>query len=91
MTPMAERKTAGKENKKLKGFIVPSNEQHSAESVPHSLCSAFGMIGSQMTSHQSLVRPLPSADIAEHRASYTSALLGLCLQSAQGGEKGGGL
>lgn len=34
-----------------------------------------------MTSHQSLVRPLPSADIAEHRASYTSALLGLCLQS----------
>jgi hypothetical protein len=31
--------------------------------------------------HQSLVRPLPSADIAEHRASYTLALLVLCLQS----------
>lgn len=47
----------------------------------HLLCSAFGMFGSRMKSHQSLVRPLPSADIAEHRASYTSALLGLCLQS----------
>lgn len=67
------------------------NEQRSAESVPHSLCSAFGMIGSHMTSHQSLVRPLPSADIAEHRASYTSALLGLCLQSErEWGGKGEG-
>lgn len=47
----------------------------------HLLCSAFGMFGSQMKGHQSLVRPLPSADIAEHRVSYTSALLGLCLQS----------
>lgn len=43
-----------------------------------------------MTSHQSLVRPLPSADIAEHRASYTSALLGLCLQSEPRREGGGG-
>lgn len=47
----------------------------------HLLCSAFGSTGSQMKGHQSLVRPLPSADIAEHRVSYTSALLGLCLQS----------
>lgn len=47
----------------------------------HLLCSAFGMFGSQMKGHQSLERPLPSADIAEHRASYISALLGLCLQS----------
>lgn len=69
---------------------MPSNEQHRGESVPHSLCSAFGMIGSQMTSHQSLVRPLPNADIAEHRVSYTLALLGLCLQSEQGEEKRGG-
>lgn len=51
------------------------------EEQPDILCSAFGMFGSQMKGHQSLVRPLPSADIAEHRASYTSALLGLCLQS----------
>lgn len=36
-----------------------------------------------MKSYQSLVHPLPSADIAEHRASYISALLGLCLQSKQ--------
>lgn len=55
---------------------------------PHLLCSAFGMFGSQMKGHQSLVRPLPSADIAGHRASYTWALLGLCLQS--GPQRGGG-
>lgn len=68
---------------------MPSNEQHGAEPVSHSLCSAFGMIGSQMTSHQSLVRPLPNADIAEHRVSYTSALLGLCLQSEWGRKRRG--
>lgn len=79
---------AGEERKRLESFVVSLMERHGAEpAAPHSLCSAFGMIGSQMTSHQSLVRPLPSADIAEHRASYTWALLGLCLQSE--GEEGG--
>lgn len=33
-----------------------------------------------------MARPLPSADIAEHRASYTWALQGLCPQSR--GENG---
>lgn len=31
-----------------------------------------------------MARPLPSADIAEHRASYTWALQGLCPQSRVG-------
>lgn len=51
----------------------------------HALCSAFGRFGSRSKGHQSLGRPLPSADIAEHRASYTWALLGLCPQSAPHG------
>ena len=44
-------------------------------------CSAFVMFESQVKGHQSLVHLLPSADIAEHIASYTWALQGLCLQS----------
>lgn len=44
-------------------------------------CSAFVMTGSLLTGHQSSEHLLPNADIAEHIASYTSVLRGLCLQS----------
>lgn len=43
-------------------------------------CSAFVMTGFQI-GYQSLEHPLPDADIAEHIASYTWALRGLCLRS----------
>jgi len=47
----------------------------------NSLCFAFAMTGFQVLGHQSLVHPLPNADIAEHRVSCIWALLGLCLRS----------
>ena len=37
---------------------------------------------------QSLVHPLPIADIAEHIGSYTWALQGLCQRSVEG-QRGG--
>jgi hypothetical protein len=48
-------------------------------------CFVFVTFGSLAMGRQSLVRPLPSADIAEHKASYTWALRGLCQQSVWNG------
>lgn len=89
--PAQQNRSDIKERKQLHSRLDNVFNCPAQREQPHLLCSAFGMFGSQMKGHQSLVRPLPSADIAEHRASYTSALLGLCLQSEsrRGPRRGG--